>query len=350
MRIGVGMYKRVVNASCADIALKILKCENIVNLNNKRKCMKFLELKKSLSTPKSVYAISGDDEYLVSQAVRVIKEGLVTCFDEFNYLKVDMDNTSTSDYANLLNTMAFGDSLRVVVFTAPNADQVKTINALIKSGLDRVVVVCVHPAVKVETAEIVDCNHLDRNDLSKWLNSQLAKTNTRIEKGAFDYIMDLSAGDMAYLNSELPKLVSYAGDKTITREDVDLTFTKNKNYFVYHLSNAIDSRDTKAQFDILNTLTLSQTVGEVFMFLGSYFRRMFYCAIDKASDEELASILKVKPYSISKAKQMVTKNKPKYYIDLYNRYIELDYSIKSGDITPQNAIYELLLGIEPENK
>ena len=307
--------------------------------------MKFLQLKKSLSEPKSIYSITGDDEFLVSQAVRLIKEGLVTSFDEFNYLKVDMDNTSVKDYANLLNTMAFGDSYRVVVFTAPNADQVKSINALTQ-GLDRVVVVCIQPESKVDNAEIVDCNHLDRADLIKWVNNYLAKANTKIEKGAFDYIIDLSGGDLAYLNTELPKLVSYAGDKTITREDVDLTFTKNKNYFVYHLSNAIDTKDKKAQFDILNTLTLSQSIGEIYTFLGPYFRRMFYCAISKDSDDDLANTLKVKPYAIAKARQMVTKNKPTYYIDLYNKYINLDFSIKSGDITPQNAMYELLLGVD----
>jgi DNA polymerase III delta subunit len=307
--------------------------------------MKFLQLKKSLSEPKLIYSITGEDEFLVSQALRILKEGLVTCFDEFNYLKVDMDNTPVKDYANLLNTMAFGDSYRLVVFTAPNAEQVKAINALTKD-LDRVVVVCVQPETKVDNAETVDCSHLDKADLTKWVNNYLAKSNTKIEKGAFEYIIDLSGGDLAYLNTELPKLIAYAGEKTITHEDVDLTFTKNKNYFIYHLSNAIDTRDKKAQFDILNTLTLSQSIGEVFMFLGSYFKRMFYCAISKDSDDELAGILKVKPYAISKARQMVTKNKPNYYIDLYNKYINLDFSIKSGDITPQNAMYELLLGIE----
>ncbi len=307
--------------------------------------MKFLQLKKSLNEPKLIYSITGDDEFLINQAQRILKEGLVTCFEEFNYLKVDMDNTNTKDYANLLNTMAFGDSYRMVVFTNPNAEQVKVINGLTKD-LDRVVVVCIQPDSKLDNAEMVDCNHLDRADLIKWVNNYLAKSNTKIEKNAFEYIIDLSSGDLAYLNTELPKLVAFAGEKTITHEDVDLTFTKNKNYFVYHLSNAIDLKDKKQQFDILNTLTLSQSIGEIYTFLGPYFRRMFYCAISKDSDENLASILKVKPYAISKARQMVTKNKPTYYIDLYNKYINLDFSIKSGDITPQNAIYELLLGIE----
>ena len=309
--------------------------------------MKFLELKKSLINPKPIYTIIGDDEFLISNAIRIIKEGLVTSFEEFNYIKVDMDNTPSNLYANLLNTMAFGDSYRVVVFTKPSAEQIKTINSL-TSNLDRVVVVCVQPEGKLNNAEEVDCNHLDKVDLIKWINNYLAKYNCRIEKNALDYITDLSGGDLGYLNTELPKLISYTADKTITNLDVDLTFTKNKNYFVYHLSNAIDTRDKKSQFDILNSLVLSQSIGEVFMFLGPYFRRMFYVAIGK-DDEQIASILKVKPYAITKAKQFVTKNKPQYYIDLYNKYVNLDFSIKSGKITPQNAMYELLLNINPTN-
>lgn len=305
--------------------------------------MKFLELKKSLSTPKSIYSIVGEDEFLVSQAVKVIKEGLVTCFDEFNYTKVDAE-TKTSDYPNIINTMAFGDSVRVVVFVKPTIDQVKAINKL-TANLGNVVIVCVQPAAKLDGEVVVDCNHLDRADLLRWVNNYLAKANKKIEKNALDYIVDLSGGDMAYLNTELPKLIAYVGDQTIGLQDVEKTFTKNKNYFTYHLSSAIDTRNKKQQFEVLNTLSLSQSVGEIFTFLGAYFRRMFYCAISKMDDSDLAATLKVKPYAITKAKQCVAKNKPKYYIDLYTKYIDLDYSIKSGKISPQNALYELLLGV-----
>lgn len=307
--------------------------------------MKFLELKKNLSSPKSIYNITGDDEFLCTQAVKIIKETLVTCFEEFNYSKVDMESTKPSDYANILNTMAFGDSYRVVVFTLPTAEQIKVINSLTKQDLGKVVVVCINPMAKVDNAELVDCNHLDRADLIKWLNNYLFKSNLTIEKRAFDYILDMSAGDMAYLNNELPKLIAYKGEGSITYDDVNVIFTKNVNYFVYHLSNAIDNKDKKAQFDVFNSLTLEQNVGEIFTFLGSYFRRMFYCSVAKSTDDELATLLKVKPYAITKARQCVNKNKPQYYIDLYNKYVELDYSIKQGKITPQNAMYELLLNI-----
>lgn len=306
--------------------------------------MKFLELKKSLSSPKSVYSIVGEDDFLVSQAIKIIKENLVSCFDEFNYTKVDSE-VKIAEYPNIINTMALGDSFRVVVFVKPSLEQIKTINKLI-GDLGRVVVVCVQPAGKLNGEEIVDCNHLDRSDLVRWINNYLAKASKTIEKNALDYIVDMSGGDMAYLNTELPKLIAYVGEQTISRQDVDKTFTKNKNYFTYHLSSAIDNRDKRLQFEVLNTLSLSQNVGEIFTFLGAYFRRMFYCAIAKSSDNDLASLLKVKPYAITKSKQYVLKNKPQYYIKLYNKYVNLDFDIKSGKISPQNALYELLLDVQ----
>ncbi len=306
--------------------------------------MKFLQLKQHLNNPSSIYTVTGDDDFLISQAIKIIKQVLVTDFDEFNYLKVDMDLTPTSDYANIINTMPFGLGYRVVVFISPTSEQVKVINSLTKD-LGQVVVVCVTPASKIENAENIDCSHLDKADLIKWVNNYLFKANLKIEKRAFDYIIDMSQGDLAYLNTELPKLEAYIGEDIITIEAVNQTFTKNHNYFVYHLTNAIDSRDIKSQFDILNSLTLAQNVGDIYAFLGPYFRRMFYCSVSKSSDEELASILKVKPYAITKARQYVVKNKAQYYINYYLKYIELDYNIKSGKISSQNAMYELLLNI-----
>lgn len=306
--------------------------------------MKFLQLKQNLTNPASVYSITGDDEFLISQAIKIIKQTLVGDFEEFNYLKVDMDLTPISDYANIINTMPFGLGCRVVVFTSPSNEQVKVINSLTKD-LGQVVIVCIQPASKIDNAEIIDCSHLDKADLIKWLNNYFFKSNLKIEKRAFDYIIDMSQGDLAYLNTELPKLQAYIGEDIITIDAVNQTFTKNHNYFVYHLTNAIDNRDIKAQFDILNSLTLAQNVGDIYSFLGPYFRRMFYCSISKGSDDELASILKVKPYSITKAKQYVVKNKAQYYINYYLKYIELDYNIKFGKISSQNAMYELLLNV-----
>ena len=85
----------------------------------------------------------------------------------------------------------------------------------------------------------------------------------------------------------------------------------------------------------------SQSVQEIYSYMGRYFRRMFYISISK-NDEELSKILNIKPYAIKVARQNVKKNGIKFYINLYRKYVDLDYKIKSGEISPKNALFELV--------
>ena len=75
--------------------------------------------------------------------------------------------------------------------------------------------------------------------------------------------------------------------------------------------------------------------------MGKYFKRMQYIALSK-DDTELSKILGIKPYAITMSRQNISKNGVKYYVNLYQKYIDLDQKIKSGEITPINALFELI--------
>lgn len=107
------------------------------------------------------------------------------------------------------------------------------------------------------------------------------------------------------------------------------------------LTNAIDNKDYTTYQKIINEMSQSSTMGEIFSYLGKYFKRMQYVALNK-NDNEIAKILNLKPYAIKMSRQNVAKNGIKFYINLYEKYINLDYEIKSGKISPANALYELI--------
>ena len=107
------------------------------------------------------------------------------------------------------------------------------------------------------------------------------------------------------------------------------------------LTNAIDKKNYTEYQKILNTMSKSQSYPEIFSYLGKYFRRMQYISLNK-NDDELAGILNIKPYAVKMSRQHIAKNGIKYYINLYQKYTDLDYQIKSGEITPYNALYELV--------
>ena len=85
----------------------------------------------------------------------------------------------------------------------------------------------------------------------------------------------------------------------------------------------------------------SSSQGEIFSYLGKYFKRMQYISLSK-QDDELGKILNIKPYAIKMARQYITKNGIKFYLGLYEKYIALDYEIKSGKISANNALYKLI--------
>ena len=303
--------------------------------------MKFIELNKNLKHKiESVYNIVGDDYFLIKQAISNIKSFIIKDLEEFNYIKVDADKMKTQEAEAIISTLPIGNDYRLVVLTDPSADVVKLINKFNFEDLS-IVVVCVN-ADKLTVGEKIDCSKLDRLDISKYILNYLSKHNLSIEERALDYIIDASNSNMSKIYNELNKLISYAQDEqTITMNIATNLVSNTSEYAIYMLTNAIDNKDYVNYQKILNELSKNASMGELFSYLGKYFKRMQYISLNK-QDDELSNVLGIKPYAIKMSRQYITKNGIKYYIELYQKYIDLDYKIKSGKISATNALYELI--------
>lgn len=305
--------------------------------------MKFLELKNNLQKEiKNLYVVTGNDNFLINEAITIFKEKLVDALEEFNYQKVDASTLNDNDFVNLFATLPICSKYKLIVLENVSANNTKAIDNFFKQPFYNVVVVIKNCPYK--QGEQVDCDYLDKKDLVKWIENYLKKYNLTIDTTAVNYIIEISNGDLAYISNEIVKVVGYLdGDSQVKLDDIKLLFTKNESYFVYNLTATIDNKDKKSAFSILNSLQEDNSIGDIFTFMGSYFRKMFYVAVNTGRNEELATILKTKPYAIQKARENVTRNGKGFYINLYEKYTNLDYEIKSGKITPLNAIYSLIM-------
>ena len=187
-----------------------------------------------------------------------------------------------------------------------------------------------------------DDDKLDRNDISKYVLNYLSKNKQSIEERALDYLIEATNSNMTRISNELNKLVAYCVDMDVITIDIVTNLVSNTSeYAVYMLTNAIDNKDFTAYQKIINEMSQNASMGEIFSYLGKHFKRMQYVALNK-NDDEIAKILNIKPYAVKMSRQQVSKNGIKFYINLYQKYIDLDYQIKSGKITPANALYELI--------
>lgn len=302
--------------------------------------MKFIELNKNLKEKVfPLYNIVGEDLFLVRQALTILKTNLVADFDEFNYIKIDAEKLKTSELEMNLATLPIGSEYRLVVLSNPNAEIIKYLNAI--DSLQSTIVVCIN-AKNLNNAQIIDCEKLDRADIQKYVMNYLYKLNLSIEERALDFLIDATNGDMQKISNELGKISAYAKEeKVITFFDVTNLVSESQEYVIYMLTNAIDNRDLTAYQKMITNMNKSQSVQDIYSYMGRFFKRMMYIAINK-DDTLLSQILSMKPYAIKLAREKIKTNGVKYYINLYNKYIDLDYKIKSGEITAKNALFELV--------
>lgn len=306
--------------------------------------MKYKELAKNLNKPNNVYIISGNDDYLCFNSVQIIKEKLIPNFQDFNFVRINTEECDTKNFNNIISTLPFGADYRVIVIDNINAELNKIIQNFAKQPMYGVIIVIYKPNIVINYGEQIDCNHLDKKDVGDFILDKLKEYKLKIDADALEYILNISSLDLAYINSELVKICNYykAGD-TVDLLGVKSLLTKIDNYFIYNFTYALDMKNKEESLKILNSLRENSQSQEIFAYLGSYFRRMFYIATSNLDDEDLAKFLRVKPYAIKKSRDMVLKNGRGYYINLYNKYVELDNDIKFGKISAINAIYSLMI-------
>ena len=303
--------------------------------------MNFIDLNKKLKEKiESLYNIKGDDLFLIKQALNNIKSVVVQDLEEFNFVRLDAEKLKKEQINEQILTMPIGSEYRLVVLDNPNQEIVKLLNNYDFSDISTIVV-CIN-ADKLTVGEVVDCTHLEKTDISKYILNYLAKNKLSIQEQALDYIIEATNSNMSKINNELNKITSYCVDTNIVTMDIVSNLVANSNeYAIYMLTNSIDNKDYSTYQKILNELSKSQSINEIFSYMGKYFKRMQYISLNK-NDDELAKILNIKPYAIKMSRQHISKNGVKYYIALYEKYINLDYMIKNGKITAYNALYELI--------
>lgn len=311
--------------------------------------MKFLQLKENLKKEiKSCYTISGNDSFLCDRAVEILKSFCVREFADFNFVKFDALKIALKDIEPIVSTLPIGDDIRLVILynVTVNDELKKMLHKYLKISAKNngICVVLFNPLGALTEAENINCDKLDKFSTEKWILNFIKNYNLNIEQNALDLIIETSNCDLTYLNNELKKIADYCTNSgKITIENARQLLTPNVSYYTYNLTNAIDNKKIKDIVSIVNSLAAKDAAGDIYSYLGSYFRRMFYCAVSNQTDAELSEILKVKPYAIKKCRENVAKNSKQYYIDFYQKFTQIDADIKMGKISANNALFKLLV-------
>ena len=290
------------------------------------------------------YLVQGEDILLYDEALKLIKNACNLSFEEFNFQKFDDDTFSADLVLDALETLPFASEKKVVLLkniTKFSEDFKKKLVAYLKSPLPSTCLVIFDFANKFDflISEKISAKRLDEESLKNIVEEELSKSHKAIKKEALSLLLSYCCDYYSLIKNELKKL-SDAPTDVITEKDIANMVTKETEYSVFELTEALSKKDAKKAVELLSLMDKDT---KTFNLILNHFRRLFFVAISK--DEDLPKLLNVKEYAIVKAKEL-SRNFSKIQLkNIYSLLDDVDFYIKNGQMQIENALYYLIFGI-----
>lgn len=294
----------------------------------------------------SCYVIQGEDLLLYDKALNLIKSACNLTLEEFNFIVFDDDNFDGDAVINACETLPIGSENKIVLLKniSKFTDAFKKkLQAYTKSPAKTTCLVIFDFLEKFDflIAEKVSAKRLDDRSLGEIIRATLTKAGKTITDGGVEKLIESCCNYYSLIKNELDKLSCCEADE-ITEKVVDELVCKETEFSVFELTDALSRRDGQKAVNLLNLMDKDT---KTFSLVVNHFRRLFFVAISDLSDRELAAIMGVKEYAITKARS-VAKNFSKLQLkNIYEMLDDVDFYIKNGQMQVENALFYLIFGI-----
>ena len=296
------------------------------------------------------YLLEGDDYYLYDRAFSMIKKACNIALEDFDLVKFDDDNFSCKALLDSAEVMPLGSERRLIV--VKNVSKIsesdkKAILSYLDSPTPTTVIVFYDFLGKFEflksKVSFVDCKRFDGALATQVLVSEFAKQGKQISKEAVDTLLEYCNGYLTRAMCEVDKLACYdLNEPLVTKKMVEEMVSKDDEFVVYELTEALGKKQTDRALTILDSLSKEQGILSL---ITNHFRRLFYISTSDMDDKTLAGLLGVKEFAISKQRAQVKNFSKMQLKKIYSLLEQVDFSIKSGAMLQENALYYLILSI-----
>ncbi len=316
------------------------------------------ELKESLERKIApAYFVFGDDSYLRQTSMDILTSLCGADFREFNLTVLDGANVEVKDIVEAIGQVPFMSDRRVVVvrdFDKPLTDkEYNTLSNEIKSLSDCTVVFLKNSGKeRAKTNDVskfcvsVDCSSLNEGEVIEFIENTVTEKGYSISRGTCIKIAKYASCDLARVVGEINKLSSFCAEtKLITDVSVDEIVSRDVEFVVYALSNAVAERNAKEAYALVE-----QGRGDSGKSLGmlsaltNQFRRMLHVLLNKGLPPVLlAEHLGIKEFVVTKTLNLALKFKQVRLKAIVDKLVDLEYLFKSGKIADANEA--LFMGV-----
>ena len=191
----------------------------------------------------------------------------------------------------------------------------------------------------IKTAEKIECVPSE-NYIYEFIKNEFEKNGKTISIFDIKKLSTYCLNNLNRINVEIKKICDYmCEEEVVTNEVIEELVSKDTELKVFDLTVALSNKDKEKSHQMLyDMLRADEPPIRILGLIANHFRRMFFAKINKGTNAELAKLLNCKEFAVSKAKQQAEKFTAKQLKEIENLILEIDYAIKSGEMTQENAL------------
>lgn len=294
----------------------------------------------------SCYVVQGEDILLYDKALELVKSACKLELEDFNFSVFDEDTFSEQSVLDSLQTLPIGSERKLVLLkniTKFGENFKKNLREYLKNPVPTTCLVIFDFFNKFDflIAEKVSAKRLDDASLQALISAELKKNGKTITPKACERLIESCCNYFSLIFNEISKL-SACDEEEIREEMVENMVSKETEFTVFELTDALSKRDADKAVELLNLMDKDT---KTFNLVLNHFRRLFFASISDLSDRELAELLGVKEFAITKARTLA-KNFTKMQLkNIYEMLNDVDFYIKNGQMQIENALFYLVFCI-----
>lgn len=281
------------------------------------------------------YLLLGPNQKINDEIEKIRKKAGIT---ENSISKYDMLENNLEDAIDDLNTLSlFMEQKLVIIRNITSIKDDKLLKDYLLHSSESILILTaelLEKKVEYPNCQVIDFSKID---YTEYIKKELK--DYKIDYLTINEIKQRVGNDFGILKQELEKLKLYK-DKEITKEDVKLVVSKNYDYNIFDLTNAINKKDRKRAVEVYEEL-ISSGEDELKLIgtLAKEFRLLNQIKILRLSktDEEIIKKYKFKPYRYKMLKQQSISYTNEELERCLQALSNIDVSIKSGKMTKELA-------------
>lgn len=257
--------------------------------------MKYWDLSKELKSGKlrNAYLFYGDDEgFINSLTSNIRKASSVSPDDIFNFVRLDGQKVDLNELINAINTPPMmGDRKYIEVFRADfltgsrsikdSSEKIKVIQEVLENPPQDIVLVvyytyengqdkndtkikAIEKKADLKRSAVVrlpsmakesnKTNSMRNEIIEETVKHVFNKRHIEIPKFVIPYVRDSFESGIEVLENDLEKILNYAIDREVRKEDFDLMLTKTGTMHIFNLTTLVVQGKTKDAIELYNEL------------------------------------------------------------------------------------------------